>query len=1322
MKQKHSRKILSVLLTLVMLLSMIPASALTAHAETTKIMTVGVGGIEVPQAGNWAHGYDTLNLSVPSGVNYELVNMWTEWYDDTGRCINNNSTFYKFESGRSYTLHINLSANDGYEFAESNDFSAYLIGIDRSLYTTEVQYPSSGIIQVGYKFEISGERTYDDIERLRFYNINTAAPKEKTRAYTMAEDMAYTNAIISDEYWEDAYGNRMSSEDTFAADSEYSYHYILTACEGYQFVDKENLVVWNDNRDLNCELTLTDGNTKLYIKIPYYVSSAGIIDQISVNAGITRPVSRGIPKDVYDSDDMSVPDGANYKVVGAYYSWRKGEEEYGNQEPIECFEAGQKYTIVINFSADDGYIFTNPANITASLIGFDPSEYTAKVYADGLSSVVRVGFTFTAEFPEGAGQSVNKPAICYGYNDFKYAMEHPNITYVALGRVEDMLPTLPHDEEEDPGGVLTSPIIVRGNKDLNLFGNAVFTHPLSREYDVKCHETLLTLAANTKLYVHGSGSLTFNGSNLYFYNSAIHVAGGSLTVDGATIIGSHGNHKGYCYGINALCGNVSITGGATIRGGVYKGEGISALSVGDEGTNHSLSISIWDGKFYVDRTVEDGKEDYGMSVHNDCGLRIYGGSFDGIELGSYTAGNLSEYIVDGRVVTANGNKIDPASEGTIAGEIVEVYEEISDVNIHVNAPVAGEAPTIYTKNIYLVPEGCTADSITWYEDNSLLNTSAGDVRFEAGKSYKVEIVITSEGGGKFANPLSSATINYKNAEVSAYGGNINKGIVMTVDFGECPATVPNVDLTVTAPKEGATPSYSIGCGSDAYYAVGGSSNYTDYRQWYMSSNNDDWQEMEPSSKFQSGYYYKFYVDIRTDNGYEFPLYDNGSSILPNVSATVNGHYAKVIKAYEQDPSRYITVEYDFGECNDSVIEEVKIVNVKEPVAGEYPTYTASVLGTGYHINTSKESFYDDWQHNRKLYYIKNGVGWFDLTESDWVYENETFIPGHEYQVNVFLQTSDDYSFYHNKWYEMLFTATVNGMEATSNIGGSSGVHEQKILCPFICETQEVSTLMIYELAQPKGGAVPDTEVTMAYPNLYKLADWDGVTWWIGGEEPLGPNDSFISGESYSVVLKIVPVQMGGANVCEFIEPMDVRINGAELSWLDRVTVTPDLVEIEYKFRSPAAAPELSGVTVSGDVTSFGSDEEDVTVQLIREGEDAPSYQTIVEAGNTTYTIEGVAPGAYTLRIIKADHVARDYEIIVAGQNVEQDAKICLKGDVNLNGSVDYGDLQRLYQHLSTNNKLVDYGLEIANVNTDANVNYGDLQRLYQHLSTANKLF
>lgn len=71
----------------------------------------------------------------------------------------------------------------------------------------------------------------------------------------------------------------------------------------------------------------------------------------------------------------------------------------------------------------------------------------------------------------------------------------------------------------------------------------------------------------------------------------------------------------------------------------------------------------------------------------------------------------------------------------------------------------------------------------------------------------------------------------------------------------------------------------------------------------------------------------------------------------------------------------------------------------------------------------------------------------------------------------------------------------------------------------------------------------------------------------------------------------------------------------------------------------------------------------------------------------------------------------------------EDATSTVKlGDVNLDGNVDYLDLQRLYQHLSTSNALTGEALAVANVNGDTTVDYFDLQRLYQHLSTDNKLF
>ena len=71
----------------------------------------------------------------------------------------------------------------------------------------------------------------------------------------------------------------------------------------------------------------------------------------------------------------------------------------------------------------------------------------------------------------------------------------------------------------------------------------------------------------------------------------------------------------------------------------------------------------------------------------------------------------------------------------------------------------------------------------------------------------------------------------------------------------------------------------------------------------------------------------------TKTGYTFPTYNSE----PSFWAKVNGDYVLPEKTYGMDPTRYVTVSYEFGICNDSVIENIVIENVTTPVAGEKPT-------------------------------------------------------------------------------------------------------------------------------------------------------------------------------------------------------------------------------------------------------------------------------------------------------------------------------------------------------------------------------------------------
>ncbi|MBO5653243.1 MAG: hypothetical protein J6S44_03410, partial [Clostridia bacterium] len=223
-----------------------------------------------------------------------------------------------------------------------------------------------------------------------------------------------------------------------------------------------------------------------------------------------------------------------------------------------------------------------------------------------------------------------------------------------------------------------------------------------------------------------------------------------------------GYHTGYCYGINARRGSVTIQNGATIIGEVYGGDdGICAMAIGEEGETRSLSVSIFDGKFYVERDTGDGDLDHGIAIWNDCGLRIYGMTSDGIKLGRHAADTLDEYVMDGCAMTVNGVTTDPATCGTTSG-YVEVYQEISEVEIYVETPVAGESATVYPEDVYWVPEGCTVDSIVWYKNGEALNLAYAP-RFEAGSTYRVEVTLVADNGVRFADPLTSAEISYKKA-------------------------------------------------------------------------------------------------------------------------------------------------------------------------------------------------------------------------------------------------------------------------------------------------------------------------------------------------------------------------------------------------------------------------------------------------------------------------------------------------------------------------------------------------------------------------------
>lgn len=151
--------------------------------------------------------------------------------------------------------------------------------------------------------------------------------------------------------------------------------------------------------------------------------------------------------------------------------------------------------------------------------------------------------------------------------------------------------------------------------------------------------------------------------------------------------------------------------------------------------------------------------------------------------------------------------------------------------------------------------------------------------------------------------------------------------------------------------------------------------------------------------------------------------------------------------------------------------------------------------------------------------------------------------------------------------------------------------------------------------------------------------------------------------------------------------------------------------------TPYTPASPTGVTVSGTVTSFGNDTDKVTIYLMEQGKTEASHETVVQGKTASYSITNVASGAYTMKVMKQNHVTREYTITVGSNDVTQNAEISLLGDVNMDGNVDADDVTALLRHVSRIELLSsDYATVLGNVTGDTATDADDVTKLLRYVS------
>ena len=388
----------------------------------------------------------------------------------------------------------------------------------------------------------------------------------------------------------------------------------------------------------------------------------------------------------------------------------------------------------------------------------------------------------------------------------------------------------------------------------------------------------------------------------------------------------------------------------------------------------------------------------------------------------------------------------------------------------------------------------------------------------------------------------------------------------------------------------------------------------------------------------------------------------------DVTATVNGVSWEVDNKITWDGTNRLTRCTAYSPEYTAIADINTVdVTIREPLAGAFPQAAVS--------NTDNVSVgITAWWHN--------GV---KMSSSDY------FVAGETYKVHVIVYPDSGYGFADSP------TVTFNGSKKGTVY--DSGVNYINYYAEFTAVGPTIIDAVDVKVTKPVAGAHPQDVVSNTDHAIVTAAVWkkNGVE--------LSPSDTFEEGVSYQLTV-VVGVE---SYKYEFSDDTIITFNGANTGEY----LANDIDYVAYDIWFTATA-EPDGVTVSGTATSFGSTTDNVTVQLIASGESTAAYETVVKGNSASYTIEGVAPGTYTMKVMKNNHVTREYTVTVSAENVTQDVKIHLKGDITGDGKVNTFDIVKMNLHAKKKTELTGYELLCGDITGDGKVNTFDIVKANLH--------
>ena len=1170
MKTNLTKRLLSLLLGAVMLISLFSTAA-TAWAESTYVKDIVLTVDEdlLPKAGEPIKRAGNL-FSVPVGRPYTINKdysgyFWTddhvkpkkydgqqdEWYTVHVDPCKSDGTGYNeagvvFEAGRTYhiTMYLYISPDVHGSIWFNNDQinSIRISNLSPSAYEV-VRYRtinSYDRLQIEFAFKADGSIEHNDISQVTFYEKYKESGEAKDRIPLKQGGWdapqivaAYGNFSCNYQYyhpdnegvWIDTRTGKTTSQ-SWNSNVAYIKRFVLTAYDGYKFspdvttrflyydLQPSKLELSKDRKILTVEFT--------FVAESYdYVSEIRIKNSASVENFIPRSgdaYSSGLPRSYLTVDNQDV----QYSERGSYQATAMSRWHDEKDNPATQVRAGYVYHFSLTLDTDDParWRFSNDLDIEIQNI---PDEYLyVETEFDSPYSASRVKITWYAiagSQDQAYGQTAETPVLCSTYEGLKWCLEQPRIKYVRFAKADNSYEsnqTLPLVQGKD---TRIDAITVAGEKHLTLTNSVCFTTVPVDSSSYCDYDSFIRVPQDASLTVNEdenspNASLTYVGSLLSGDNAVIRNEG-SLTVNGGRLIGSTQLEDAHAYGVINYKGNLTINGG-TIECTNAGADPIAAVAVFHGLSSFTGSTAINGGFFKTNDTLGGSNWNYG--------LQILGGS----DLGA--TADTKAVVIDGGVYYGRGIQMPNTSmafsrfckydthrlyfgtmpyddisqcrqakfDDNLEGPVT-VVRLLDRVDVTVGLPATNvtfdEKPTIKQAGVECI-------SFKWYEDGVEIEVPSANTA-NKGSTYRLEMIlrgVADEGVNLMNYNLVTATLNGKSV-TPAYAGYNRNAVKLTYEFPNVANYLCDVRVYANYYAEHQAVRNSLTTGDSTAYNAGNV-------KWYC-----DGALMSTGTAFELGHEYEVEFDLLGRNGNKFMFLD-GEPV--NLFVMLNDEYYCTISQSTVN-ANYVHARYTLPEVADTVIEEIPVV-MQLPGAGEYPTYDWAVGDYRLTPDMTGGGGYDmanDGNTAWRRYYTKNGVNWYDVTESRVVYEDEVLLPGHTYQVtfnNVKIVDTELYTYYGSDKYvsESYVTATLNGAHAEAEKNTVNAMWNHGVVYTFTCDPGVISGVEA-TVAEPFAGKTPSQTAVATSDDRYTVS----VAWYKDDGYTLMAQDAaFVGGNVY----------------------------------------------------------------------------------------------------------------------------------------------------------------------------------------------------------------